>query len=71
MQLLLQDWTTVTHYNLDVRSLKGLQLIAAQGLTGIRKGDHISPVLSSLHWLPVKFRIEFKIILLTYKALND
>jgi len=33
--------------------------------------DHISPVLASLHWLPVKFRIEFKVLLLTYKALND
>ena len=32
--------------------------------------DHVSPVLASLHWLPVKFRIEFKILLLTYKALN-
>ena len=23
-----------------------------------------------LHWLPVKFRIDFKIVLLTYKAIN-
>ena len=28
-------------------------------------------MLASLHWLPVKARIEFKILLLTYKALND
>ena len=27
-------------------------------------------ILASLHWLPVKSRIEFKILLLTYKALN-
>ena len=33
--------------------------------------DHVSPVLASLHWLPVKFKIEFQILLLTYKALND
>ena len=33
--------------------------------------DHISPVLASLHWLPVQFRVEFNILLLTYKALND
>ena len=31
---------------------------------------HITPVLVSLHWLPVVFRIDFKIILLVYKALN-
>uniref|UniRef100_A0A3Q3JNC3 Reverse transcriptase domain-containing protein n=1 Tax=Monopterus albus TaxID=43700 RepID=A0A3Q3JNC3_MONAL len=55
-------------------SLKSLQLIqnaAARVLTGTSKRDHISPILASLHWLPVKFRIEFKILLLTYKALND
>ncbi len=56
------------------KSLKSLQLIqnaVARVLkrTGIR--DHITPVSASLHWLPVKSRIEFKILLLTYKALND
>src|SRR4029434_7343058 len=35
------------------------------------KYEHISPVLASLHWLPVKSRIDFKVLLLTYKALND
>ena len=32
--------------------------------------DHITPVLQDLHWLPVKSRIEFKIALIVYKALN-
>ena len=32
--------------------------------------QHISPVLRKLHWLPVMKRIEFKIITMTYKALN-
>ena len=31
---------------------------------------HISPVLKSLHWLPVSVRIEFKILLLTFRALH-
>lgn len=56
------------------KSLRSLQLVqnaAARVLTGTRKREHITPVLSSLHWLPVKFRIEFKILLLTYKALSD
>jgi len=30
---------------------------------------HISPVLQNLHWLPVKYHIHFKILLLTYKSL--
>ena len=28
------------------------------------------PALIELHWLPIKARIEFKILTLTYKALN-
>ena len=56
------------------KSLKSLQLIqnaAARILTGARRRDHITPSLESLHWLPVRYRIEFKILLLTYKALNS
>ena len=30
----------------------------------------ITPVLAALHWLPIKSRIDFKILLMTYKALN-
>ena len=33
--------------------------------------DHITPILESLHWLPVKNRILFKLLLLTYKCLNE
>ncbi len=32
--------------------------------------DHISPVMSTLHWLPIKHCIDFKILLNTYKTLN-
>ncbi len=39
-------------------------------MTRTRKYEHISPVLSTLHWLPTKHRIDFKILLITYKALN-
>ena len=47
-----------------------MQNAAAQLLTSNRKYNHILPVLQELHWLPVKFRIHFKILLLTFKALN-
>ena len=53
--------------------LNKLQLVqnaAARVLTRTRKYDHISPVLSALHWLPIKHCIDFKILLFTYKALN-
>lgn len=31
---------------------------------------HITLILKSLHWLPAYFRIDFKILLLVFKALN-
>ena len=34
------------------------------------KYDHITPFLKELHWLPIQQRIEFKILLITFKALN-
>ena len=47
-----------------------VQNAAARVLTRTRKYEHISPVLSALHWLPIKQRIHFKILLITYKSLN-
>lgn len=32
---------------------------------------HITPILQHLHWLPIKQRIQFKILLITYKTLNN
>ena len=37
-------------------------------LTKTNCRSHITPILASLHWLPVKYRIDFKTLLLTYKA---
>ena len=68
------DYCNSLLLNCPTYSLKSLQLIqnaAARVLMRTNRRDHVSPVLASLHWLPVKFRIEFKILLLTYKALND
>ena len=44
--------------------------MAIRLLTRTKRREHISPVLAALHWLPVTFRIDFKVLLLTYKALN-
>ena len=35
-----------------------------------RKADHIMPLLMELHCLPVEQRINFKILLFTYKIVN-
>jgi hypothetical protein len=34
------------------------------------KHEHITPILKELHCLPVNERIDFKILVLTFKALN-
>ena len=46
------------------------QLKHTRLLTGKKRRDHISPVLASLHWLPVHFRIQFKVLLIVFKCLN-
>ena len=40
-------------------------------MTNTGKYRHINPILQKLHWLPVKHRIHFKIVLITYKSIND
>lgn len=50
--------------------LQRIQNIAARMITGTRSTDHITAILKSLHWLPVESRINFKILLITYKILN-
>lgn len=47
-----------------------VQNSAARLLTGKWKFDHITPILSSLQWLPVKYTIEYKILLMVFKSLN-
>ncbi len=53
-----------------IRQLQLIQNAAARILTRTRKYEHITPVLRSLHWLPVTFRIDFNVLLLVYKSLN-
>ena len=69
----------IDHYNIllsglkqdQARKLQYVQNSAARLLTGTRKHEHITPVLRDLHWLPVHERIRFKILLMTFKCLNQ
>jgi hypothetical protein len=53
-----------------ISRLQRVQNAAARILTGTPRHEHITPVLRSLHWLPVEKRVEFKILLLVYKVLH-
>ena len=67
------DYCNSLYIGIDQSQLQRLQLVqnsAARLLTSTKKRDHISPVLASLHWLPVKFRVEFKVLLFVFKSLH-
>ena len=53
----------------NLLKLQRLQNAAARLISNVPRYSHITPVLRSLHWLPVKFHIDFKILLLTFKVI--
>ena len=54
---------------MQLKKLQYAQNTAARIVTQTRTFDHITPVLFDLHWLPVSYRIVFKILLLVFKSL--
>ncbi len=54
----------------QMSKLQRLQNSAARLVTLTKKVCHITPVLQSLHWLPIKKRITFKLLLLVYHAVH-
>ncbi|XP_077781511.1 uncharacterized protein LOC144327186 [Podarcis muralis] len=66
------DYCNSLYVGLPLRltqKLQQVQYAAARLLTGSLPRDHIHPVLYQLHWLPVEYRIRFKVLVLTFKAL--
>jgi len=60
-------------YGLPEKELSKVQRIqnsAARLVTRTKQREHVTPTLTRLHWLPVKKRIIYKTLLLTYKCLN-
>ena len=55
----------------DLNKLQRLQNSAVRLVTRTKPRDHITPVLRTLHWLPVRQRITFKILLIVYKIVNQ
>lgn len=68
------DYANALLYGVPSSSVVRLQLVqnaAARFLMGTERRQHITPVLANLHWLPVRFRIKFKILLLVYKSMHE
>ena len=65
------DYGNALYFDISKSLIDKLQLVknaAAHLVCGAIKYDHITQVLRALHWLPIEYRIEYKIILLCFKA---
>ena len=62
-------WANTTANN--IRRLQAVQNFAARIITKSRKFDHITPLLTELHWIPVnKLYLLYRDAVLTFKCLN-
>ena len=67
------DFGNALLYNLPqtkLAKIQRLQNAAAQIVTLTRKYTHITPILKSLHWLPIEQRIKFKILLSVFHCVQ-
>ena len=55
---------------LEINKMQRVQNAAAKFVLNLKRMDSSTEALKTLHWLPIKFRIQFKILLLVYKCLN-
>ena len=55
----------------QVERLQKAQNAAARLLTRTKKRQHITPIPMDLHWLPVRARIDYKVMLLTHKVIHN
>ena len=55
----------------ELQKLQKVFNTAARIVTRTRPDAHITPVLKSLHWLPIEARLQFKILITVFKGLNN
>ena len=68
------DYCNSLLVQLPANSLDKLQRVlnTAARIVSLRpKSDNITPVLHSLHWLPISHRIQYKVILFVFRCLNN
>lgn len=54
----------------DKKKLESIQNRAARLVFAVGRKSHTTPLLNELHWLPLPYRINFKICLSVYKIIN-
>ena len=54
----------------QISRLQQIQNMAARIVTRKKISDHITPILKALHWLPVRQRIDHKVLSLTYSCIH-
>ena len=54
----------------QIKRLQRVQNMAARIVRNVGKFEHVTPIMYELHWLPLHERIEFKIIIMTFKILH-
>ena len=68
------DYCNALLYGLPGTLIDRMQRIQNKGARIVSRTpcrEHITPILRNLHWLPVRRRIEYKVLLYTYKSLNN
>mgnify|MGYP002259884042 FL=1 len=55
----------------ELGRLQRIQNTLCRVVTKSTRYSSVTPQLKSLHWLPIRFRVEFKTLLLTYKTLEN
>ena len=55
----------------SIHKLQKVQNNAARLICRTPEFDHISPVLHTLHWLPVEQKIDYKLLLFAFKSVNN
>jgi len=55
----------------SLAKLQRVQNMTARLVIKTRKRYHITPILRALHWFPVRHKVIFKVLLQTFKTLNN
>ena len=61
-------WANTTNKN--VRKLQAVQKFACRIVSGTKKYDHVTPLLKSLSWLPVKDQLYYRQAIMAFKCMT-